>query len=237
MQPAFGFADVGAAMLQRQQDEATQQLLSQQAGGAFAPLQAQPAPPPPPPVYDGSVAAYQAQQDVATRRLLGDDAADKARAQSREVRKADKAEAEVTCFRLVLNGEIESAEMGAGNHGPLMCVFSVQHGADWTILSGAPNGITQLAVSTVPMSSSVSSWRGGGGLREAVWSFPLGLVFKSTSPFGWPRIAITVYGTDLCNRRVVKGYGSVHIPCQPGRHTRTIRLYCPLSSSPLTRLL
>ncbi|CAE8600464.1 unnamed protein product [Polarella glacialis] len=235
--PAFGFADVGAAMLQRQQDEATQQLLSQQAGGAFAPLQAQPAPPPPPPVYDGSVAAYQAQQDVATRRLLGDDAADKARAQSREVRKADKAEAEVTCFRLVLNGEIESAEMGAGNHGPLMCVFSVQHGADWTILSGAPNGITQLAVSTVPMSSSVSSWRGGGGLREAVWSFPLGLVFKSTSPFGWPRIAITVYGTDLCNRRVVKGYGSVHIPCQPGRHTRTIRLYCPLSSSPLTRLL
>merc|ERR1719231_1906052 len=80
--------------------------------------------------------------------------------------------------------------------------------------------------------------RGGSAdQREVVWNFPLGLVFKSTSPFGWPRIAVTVYGTDLCNRRVIKGYGSVHVPCQPGRHSRTVRLYCPISSSPLTRLL
>eukprot|EP00439_Symbiodinium_sp_Y106_P056540 s2313_g7.t3 len=146
----------------------------------------------------------------------------------------ERPDTKATCFRMVLNGEIEAAEMGSGGNGPFMCVFSVQHGPDWTLVTGVPDGITQLACSSIA-ATSAPSWR--GGLSEVVWSFPLGLVYKSTSPFGWPRLVVTVYGTDLCNRRVVKGYGSVHVPCQPGRHTRTIRLYCPLSSSPLTRLL
>lgn len=141
-----------------------------------------------------------------------------------------------TCFRLVLSGEIESATMGSST-GPLMCLFSFQHGPDWTVLSGVGNGITQLSCSSSPVFDFLTASVQSGGVRSAVWNFPLGLVLKSTSPFGWPRIAITVYGTDLCNRRVIKGYGSVHIPCQPGRHTRTVRLYCPLSSSPLTRVL
>lgn len=153
-------------------------------------------------------------------------------------RAAERAEAEITRFGLVLNGEIQSAQLGASGRGPLMCVFSVQHGADWTIVSGAPNGITQLATSSLPPATSFSSalFRGGNP-QEVVWNFPIGLALKSTSPFGWPRLVITVYGTDLCNRRVIKGYGSVHVPCQPGRHTRTIRLYCPISSSPFTRIL
>lgn len=146
---------------------------------------------------------------------------------------------EPTCFQFMVNGEIESAqEMGSAGRGPLMCVFSVQYGPDWTIVSGAPQGITQLACSSLPPQHSAGSalLLGGGG-REVVWNFPVGLVFKSTSPFGWPRIVVTIYGTDICNRRVIKGYGSVHFPCQPGRHVRTIRLYCPISSSPLTRIL
>lgn len=143
---------------------------------------------------------------------------------------------QATCFRMALTGEIESAQMSHGGGGPLMCVFCLQHGADWTVVSGVPNGITQLASASVSR-PSLSSGMLRGGTREVVWNFPVGLVFKSTSPFGWPRLVVSVYGTDLCNRRVIKGYGSVHIPCQPGRHQRTIRLYCPISSSPVTRLL
>eukprot|EP00929_Paragymnodinium_shiwhaense_P055132 TRINITY_DN27652_c0_g1_i6.p1 TRINITY_DN27652_c0_g1~~TRINITY_DN27652_c0_g1_i6.p1 ORF type:complete len:315 (-),score=28.43 TRINITY_DN27652_c0_g1_i6:129-1073(-) len=125
---------------------------------------------------------------------------------------ANKDHMGVTFFRLAVTGEIESCQLGpGGGRGPLMCVFSIQHGADWT--------------------------GGSADQREVVWNFPLGLVLKSTSPFGWPRIVVTVYGTDMCNRRIVKGYGSIHLPCQPGRHSRVIRLYCPLSSSPLTRML
>lgn len=154
-------------------------------------------------------------------------------------RSADRVDHQVTCFRLALTGEIESAQLAAGaGRGPLMCVFSIVHGADWTVVSGAPNGITQLACSSVPPATSLgSAMLRGADPREVVWNFPLGTIFKSTSPFGWPRIAVTVYGTDLCNRRVVKGYGSIHVPCQPGRHTRVVRLYCPLSSSPVTRFL
>lgn len=100
-----------------------------------------------------------------------------------------------------------------------MCVFSLQYGPDWTVVSGAPNGITQLATSSLPLATTISAAiLGGGNTREVVWNFPIGLAFKSTSPFGWPRIVVTVYGTDLCNRRVIKGYGSVHVPCQPGKH-------------------
>jgi len=191
--------------------------------------------PPPSDVAAARPASLEALQD-ATSRLMGGDRPEEARRpgdlspQARRERPDTKA----TCFRMVLNGEIEAAEMGSGGNGPFMCVFSVQHGPDWTLVTGVPDGITQLACSSIA-ATSAPSWR--GGLSEVVWSFPLGLVYKSTSPFGWPRLVVTVYGTDLCNRRVVKGYGSVHVPCQPGRHTRTIRLYCPLSSSPLTRLL
>jgi B9 domain-containing protein 1 len=177
---------------------------------------------------------------VATRDLLGErSGAPRQRRVSleREERERAAAEAEPTCFRLVLGGEVESAQMGTGNRGPLMCVFSFTHGPDWTVVSGAHHGVTQLATSAVPLTSSIAATLRGGGVREVVWNFPIGLVLKSTSPFGWPRIAVVVYGTDMCNRRVVKGYGSVHIPCQPGRHERTVRLYCPLSSSPFTRLM
>eukprot|EP00913_Durusdinium_trenchii_P032865 g30766.t1 len=94
----------------------------------------------------------------------------------------------------------------------------MQHGPDWTVVSGASDGITQLACASVPTSSFVTSWR--GGLAEFVRASHHQSVIISSKHSG-----------------EVKGYGSVHVPCQPGRHTRTIRLYCPLSSSPLTRLL
>eukprot|EP00747_Dinoflagellata_sp_TGD_P184917 gnl/TRDRNA2_/TRDRNA2_41030_c0_seq1.p1 gnl/TRDRNA2_/TRDRNA2_41030_c0~~gnl/TRDRNA2_/TRDRNA2_41030_c0_seq1.p1 ORF type:complete len:414 (+),score=61.27 gnl/TRDRNA2_/TRDRNA2_41030_c0_seq1:72-1244(+) len=254
---AFGMPAAGAATQPQQlqpfglqeQQAVTQQLLNTGAAGANAGA-------PTPggggfytgagggPLLGGALGG-RADADAATRQLLKQD--DPTRRDGLQQRKQSNVTAraseraaaaeEATCFRLMFTGQIESAQLGAGVRSPLMCVFSVQHGADWTVVSGAPHGITQLACSSSPAASSFASMLVKGHSREVVWNFPLGLVFKSTSPFGWPRIVVSVYGTDLCNRRVIKGYGSVHIPCQPGKHTRTIRLYCPLSSSPLTRLL
>ncbi|KEP60694.1 UNVERIFIED_CONTAM: B9-C2 domain-containing protein [Hammondia hammondi] len=70
-----------------------------------------------------------------------------------------------------------------------------------------------------------------------VWNFPFSLIFKSTNPFGWPRLVICVYGTDWLNRRVVIGYTSVHVPTQPGRHIQTLQLYSITSSSWMQRLV
>ena len=52
-----------------------------------------------------------------------------------------------------------------------------------------------------------------------VWNFPLNITFKSTSPHGWPQLVLAVYGPDILGNDVVRGYGAVHAPLSPGRHT------------------
>lgn len=129
-------------------------------------------------------------------------------------------------FQLIASGEIQGAEINTSN--PLMCTFSFQSGVDWTVTEGATSGITQLSASSIDAESFDP---------KVVWNFPFGFALKATSAFGWPRLVVSVYGNDMCNRRVIRGYGSVHVPCQPGRHERKIRLFKPVSSSLWVRFL
>ena len=48
---------------------------------------------------------------------------------------------------------------------------------------------------------------------------PLSITLKSTSPHGWPQLVLAVYGPDLLGNDVVRGYGAVHAPLAPGRHS------------------
>jgi len=58
------------------------------------------------------------------------------------------------------------------------------------------------------------------------------VTFKSTNIFGWPRLAIAVYGLDWLGRDVIKGYCSVVIPLQTGSHTITsTALYTPMATT------
>ena len=41
----------------------------------------------------------------------------------------------------------------------------------------------------------------------------------------------------MCNRRVVRGYGTVQLPTTPGRHEREVRLFRPISSSLWTQFM
>lgn len=131
-------------------------------------------------------------------------------------------------FLLSVSGEVESADV-SGSGEPLMCVLAFTHGADWALLQGSPGGVTQLGCAAAPTLDVAS--RVQRNTAEVIFNFPFGLVFKSTNPYGWPRLTLSVYGTDWCNRRVIRGYGSVHVPTTPGRHTRVVRLYTPLASS------
>ncbi len=56
-----------------------------------------------------------------------------------------------------------------------------------------------------------------------MWNFPLDVTFKSTNPFGWPQLVVSVYGLDALGRDVVKGYGSIHLPTAAGRRVRGFR--------------
>ncbi|XP_030069028.1 B9 domain-containing protein 1 isoform X2 [Microcaecilia unicolor] len=71
--------------------------------------------------------------------------------------------------------------------------------------------------------------------QTMVWNFPLDISFKSTNPYGWPQIVISVYGPDVFGNDVVRGYGAVHVPFTPGRHRRIIPMFVPESSSKLQK--
>ncbi|XP_068063349.1 B9 domain-containing protein 1 [Anomalospiza imberbis] len=125
-------------------------------------------------------------------------------------------------FLLAVSGEIESGEFPGFDD--LYCKFSFVYGQDWVPTAGLEEGISQIT-----SKSSVSP-------TTLVWNFPIDITFKSTNPFGWPQIVLSVYGPDFFGHDVVRGYGAVHVPFVPGRHKRTIAMFVPESTSMLQQL-
>jgi B9 domain-containing protein 1 len=74
------------------------------------------------------------------------------------------------------------------------------------------------------------------GLGRLVWNFPIDITFRSTSPFGWPQLVISVYGLDSFGNDVVRGYGAVHVPISAGsNYHATLPMFVPQSSSLLQK--
>ncbi|KFO77134.1 B9 domain-containing protein 1, partial [Cuculus canorus] len=105
----------------------------------------------------------------------------------------------------------------------LYCKYCFVYGQDWVPTAGLEEGISQIS-----SKSDVSP-------TTIVWNFPIDITFKSTNPFGWPQIVVSVYGPDFFGNDVVRGYGTVHVPFTPGRHTRTIAMFVPESTSQLQK--
>lgn len=131
------------------------------------------------------------------------------------------AASETTVFLLMVSGQVESAEFPLFDD--LYCKYSFVYGQDWVITSGLEEGISQIAKKSLDN-------------QLFVWNFPLDITFKSTNPFGWPRIVLSVYGLDVFGNDVVRGYGSCHIPVVPGVHKRTMAMFVPEASSSLQKL-
>ncbi|XP_061455717.1 B9 domain-containing protein 1 [Rhineura floridana] len=131
------------------------------------------------------------------------------------------ATASPTVFLLMVNGQIESAQFP--EFDDLYCKYCFVYGYDWAPTSGLEEGISQITSKNRDIQ------------QDLVWNFPIDITFKSTNPFGWPQIVISVYGPDLFGNDVVRGYGAVHIPFTPGRHRRTIPMFVPESTSKLQK--
>ena len=56
-----------------------------------------------------------------------------------------------------------------------------------------------------------------GDKKIMVWNFPIDVAFRSTNAYGWPQIAISVYGPDFAGREVIRGYGSARLPLSSGK--------------------
>ncbi|TRY59062.1 hypothetical protein DNTS_008383, partial [Danionella cerebrum] len=123
-------------------------------------------------------------------------------------------------FLLMVNGQIVSADFP--EYDDLYCKYCFVYGHDWAPTSGLEEGISQITSK-------------GRVSQSLVWNFPLDITFKSTNPFGWPQIVVSVYGPDTFGNDVVRGYGAVHIPFTPGKHTKTIPMFVPESTSRLQK--
>ncbi len=86
-------------------------------------------------------------------------------------------------------------------------------------------GLSQVGRQGV-LRSSTSGWG-----NEIVWNFPIEISFQSTNPHGWPRLVLSVYGFDFMGRDVLRGYASLLLPVGPGRHTKYLKTYRPVSGS------
>ncbi|XP_034297387.1 B9 domain-containing protein 1 [Pantherophis guttatus] len=127
-----------------------------------------------------------------------------------------------TVFLLMVSGQVESAQFPEFDE--LYCKYCFVYGPDWAPTTGLEEGISQIT----SKSRNVQ--------QNLVWNFPIDVTFKSTNPFGWPQIVISVYGPDLFGNDVVRGYGAVHVPFTPGRHQRILPMFVPESTSRLQKL-
>ncbi|XP_029067095.1 B9 domain-containing protein 1 isoform X2 [Monodon monoceros] len=106
-------------------------------------------------------------------------------------------------FLLMVNGQVESAQFP--EYDDLYCKYCFVYGQDWAPTAGLEEGISQITS------------KSQDARRALVWNFPIDVTFKSTNPYGWPQIVLSVYGPDVFGNDVVRGYGAVHVPFSPGR--------------------
>lgn len=125
-------------------------------------------------------------------------------------------------FLVMFTGQIESAEFP--EFDDLYCNYSYVFGQDWDIVSGLSEGITQTT-------------RRGGPDKQFVWNFPIEVNFRSTNPFGWPQLVVSVYGLNMLGRDEVRGYGAIHLPITPGSHSLRIAMFVPEPTSQIHKFI
>ncbi|CAL4064951.1 unnamed protein product, partial [Meganyctiphanes norvegica] len=126
-------------------------------------------------------------------------------------------------FLLNITGEIETARFIEDDS--LYFYFCYTHGQDWEHVSGLSEGFSQF------------TQRSEDERQVYVWNFPLDITYKSTNPFGWPQLILTVFGKDVFGNDVVRGYTCCHLPLTPGYHTRRLSTFVPESASTIQKLM
>lgn len=112
------------------------------------------------------------------------------------------------------NGVIQEESEGA-------CLrWRIEHDKAWEHLGGELIGQTQVAYCKYMTSDSLAL------------NHPLDLHFAEAGLHGWgaPRISIQAFRMDKYGRRVLAGYGFLHLPLHPGLHVLDVPLWRPSGS-------
>lgn len=126
-------------------------------------------------------------------------------------------------FYVYISGQIEYSSFIDSDC--LMIKYKFVAGKEWERIYGEPSGCSQL------------SYKSRSSSPKIVWNFPFNIAYRSTCPKGWPQITMFLVGPDFLGREVVKGYTTMHVPLQPGRHERSAKTFTPKSSSILVQFL
>eukprot|EP00656_Telonema_subtile_P057912 TRINITY_DN964_c0_g1_i2.p1 TRINITY_DN964_c0_g1~~TRINITY_DN964_c0_g1_i2.p1 ORF type:complete len:165 (-),score=18.19 TRINITY_DN964_c0_g1_i2:405-899(-) len=130
---------------------------------------------------------------------------------------ADSADKAATSFTVFCSGQIECCEMVGKDN--LYCRYVIVAGRDWECIEGQTEGISQI------------SQKGNGQNRNAVWNFPIDVVYNSTNAFGWPQLILSVSYINSSGKDTICGYGRMHLPVSPGRYNKRMHLFTPMASS------
>jgi B9 domain-containing protein 1 len=132
-------------------------------------------------------------------------------------------------FILIVNGIIAHAEFPGSPK--LTCNYRFVYGQDWEVVritgenASLLSGMTQVAE------------RAPGPRPIFTWNFPVEIIFRSTNPYGWPKLVMTVSESKGKGKFPIVGYGWCHVPVNPGRYQNTVRLFKPRHSSTIQSLL
>ena len=132
-------------------------------------------------------------------------------------------------FAVVVVGQIESVSFSSHNH--VYCKYSCAYGADWRVVAGCEEGVTQIGRRAVFEPSAPHS-KG----TIVVWNHPIDVTFCSSNVYGWPQMVFSVFGLNAYGGDVIRGYGATHVPPIPGAHVLTVPLFVPEASSLLGRV-
>ncbi|XP_060522543.1 B9 domain-containing protein 1-like [Cylas formicarius] len=116
-------------------------------------------------------------------------------------------------FLVSITGQIEYLDVLAPSGTSYHCKYEFYSGPDWKIIGGLEAGLTQMAYAAT-------------NGDKIVLNFPVEVQFKTTNPYGWPQIVLSVY-----NGLRLEGYGRAHVPLKPGTHELRVHLSKPLASS------
>ncbi|KAH8316002.1 hypothetical protein KR074_004992 [Drosophila pseudoananassae] len=106
-------------------------------------------------------------------------------------------------FSVCITGQIVSATFPLGPDREFVFLrYELVAGPDWQLASGPQHGLTQMATN-----------RSGHFNEPIVFNMPIEVTYKSTSPFGWPQILVSVFGRNGSQgRETLLGYAHVHLP-------------------------
>ncbi|XP_022653739.1 B9 domain-containing protein 1-like isoform X2 [Varroa jacobsoni] len=110
----------------------------------------------------------------------------------------------------------------------IYCKINVVHGKDWILCAGSEDDLTQVSRKTRGAGLNGGTTCSGSYF---VFNHPLDVAYKFTNPYGWPQLVLSVFGLDALGNDVIRGYGTIHLPTMPGRHSVTVPLQAPESST------